>query len=177
MSGPIQVIPKGLLGLLQLKQQGSNPSELADVVASCINIEQYYWQQLVVDHFQLVGGAPSTNVPTASPGNKAFVTNPLNVPQGQLWYVLEYSLSCSLVAAETIRFAPLIIYDPALATPVQLGLDYTDVVTARARAAQCFVQKPFWAPAGSGIGFWVGDSLTAGNIVVTGSIRAVVIPI
>jgi len=177
MSGPIQVIPKGLLGLLQLKQQGNNPSELSNVVASCFDIRELYYQQLVQDQFSLVGGLPTENVNPAANGNHAFTTSPLLVPAGFMWLVLQYSIVCNLLAAETIKASCQLITDPALSTPVLLGDSYTDVVTARARTANWRASGPFYAPAGSSIGFVVHDVLTAATISCFGNIRAVAIPI
>lgn len=174
--GPIQTLPQGLLGLLQLKQQGSNPSQFVDAVQGTFELFDMYAQSRLLDVSGANAAAPSpkpaVNVNTA--GAKGFGANGLIVPQGQIWYVYQYTLQCSLLAAEYIRFAPVLYPAPGSLDIVTLGPDYNDVITARARFALVGNTAPFWATSGASLGFAVYDIVTGGNINVTANMRAAV---
>lgn len=177
--GPIQLIPPGLLGLLQLKQAGRNPSDLLETVQAVIEMRDWYFQSRTVDATTLIGGNPSINITV--PGNFAFTTNPALVPNGQWWYVTDFTVDALIAtAADSIRLAACWMPNNALA-PVQrylLGPDANDIVSARAnRHVMAKADHGIWLPPGSSLGVEVFDVLTAGNITVTAHVRAVVLPI
>ena len=175
MSGPIQTIPQGLLGLLQLKQAGRNPDQLSETVAPTVDMLTLWLNRQNVDlSINVIGGASTRNQPTATPGEFVFSVLPIVVPPGQTWWITDYTVKATLAAAETLVFAPAILgglfFNSMLAAPVN------DIITARARFVSCFARN-FWLLPGQGLGYFCFDSVTAGNIVVTGTIRGVVIPI
>jgi hypothetical protein len=181
-SGPIQTIPQGLLGLLQLKELGKNPSELLDQVQPSYDLFQQYIQRNLVGEQTLIGGPISTAaLVTANRGLQGFSLNGagvtfLNVPQNQIWYV--YQLSGDVL---TINPADTISYSMACLLPsgrfCALSPPYLDVQNARTRAGLSGVVTPFWASPGTGFAVWVYDILAATTITVLGTIRAVQIQI
>lgn len=186
MSGPIQNVPAGLLGLLQLKQSGRNPAELLETVAPIYEMRDQYMQSKQLDQIALFGDTCKTaNFPTTSPGFKIASVNGLGVvnctvPQGQTWYVEQMTgIASTPAAADSIRLATA-IQGPNLGTQTVFlltGSDFNDVVTARTRVIVCKSDRPFWAPAGWSFGFWVIDDATAGNWAVTLHMRATPMPL
>jgi hypothetical protein len=172
VSGPIQTLPLGLLGLLQLKSGGSNPSQLADTVSPTYDLGKFYENNQSLLCATLFGGTPALT--TNARGAPVFQVGGVNitVPQKELWYVQEWTISCNLLAAEYIRFAPWFTGPGALSN-LQMGPDYNDVVTARVRFASARIDRPFFAHAGCFFGCFVYDIITAGTITVSMEMRAV----
>lgn len=176
--GPINLIAPGLLGLLQLKQFGKNPDELAGVVQGTIELRDWYMQARIEDEVSLFGSTPQKLLATASPGLGIFTAGGVNctVPNNQAWYVYQLNVAANLLAAETIRFAPALQRAPT-GQQFQIGPDVADVVTVRARTISAEILAPFWVRQGDTFGVLTFDDLTAANITVSLFLRAVRIPI
>lgn len=176
MAGPIQVLPPGLLGFLQIKNAGRNPDNLLSDLQPSLNLLEWYLNARATDALNIFGGNGSVNA--AGSGALLSLTN-WTVPNNTWLYVFEFTVVCSLLAAESIRFAPMLLTFPGIAgqSQLQTGPDYNDVVTARARRATATSYGPFWAPPGSQFAVNVLDALTAGNIAVTGHLRATPLPV
>lgn len=93
-SRPIQSQPQGLLGFLQLKNLGQNPSELPDVLQPVLELRDWYLQT----NSEIVSG---TDAAIAAVG----VSNNLIVPQGEYWFVHDVGLLIQLAAGATWRGA------------------------------------------------------------------------
>ena len=100
-SRPIQTQPKGLLGFLQLKNQGQNPAELPDTLQSVLEMRDWYLQTSA----EIVGGTPILI-------NAAGTFDALTVPFGEWWFVHDVMVSYTMVAAATIAIAPAYRYGP-----------------------------------------------------------------
>lgn len=167
MPGPIQVIPPGLMGLLQLKTGGNLPSTLADVVAPVLELRDWYLTARRVDHNTLFGAIPQRVLATGNNGNFGFQLGGVNVqvPQNQIWYCEEMTINANLLAADYIRAAPTILTPGAGASFTGshlVGPDVNDVVTARARSVAGKADRGFWAFPGDIFGVQVFDILSAG---------------
>lgn len=84
-SGPIQLIPPGLLGLLQLKSpMGVNPLVLNNDVQPSLDMLQFYLRSVQEDTVEV-----SDAIVTGLGGSGAFLGGPvvLQVPANQWWYV------------------------------------------------------------------------------------------
>lgn len=83
---PIQLNPSGLLGLLQLKNNGRNPAVLSDVVQPGIDL---------MPHYLLTNGETtlSANVAVAAPGGAGPAVPDSIVPEGECWAVQLFSIS------------------------------------------------------------------------------------
>jgi len=169
MSGPIQTIPQGLLGLLQLKQTGRNPSELTDTVQSIVDLMPLWLKRNTSD-------ITSQSITRATNGT-GFVsyTTPIIVPPGFTWFVENYTLSCVISAADSGSFVP------ALKSPNGLSYSltesaYIDVVTAQNRVG-LIAAKNFWVGPGEELLVGVVRALAATTITITGSVKGIVVPI
>lgn len=176
--GPIQVIPPGLTGLLQLKQTGRVPSTLLEDVRGVIELRDWYLTARRVDVAGLVGGQPSRVTVTGQQGFAVFTTNPVTVPSGQLWYVEQATVVASGgLAADTIRFAFGIV-SPAPANAFQqVGPDVNDVVTGRTRFLSTKADRGFWAFPGDSFQTLAYDVVSAGGWTLAMAARVTICPI
>lgn len=163
MSGVIQTLPSGLLGLLQLKQQGQNPSPLREDVQPTTDLTQFWFQNQMRDLTLDFTGPHNTLVATGANGSKGFGT--IVVPNGELWYIENFSVNANLLAAETCRYA-LQFIDSVVGMQYFLTPDVADIITARTRSI-CVSTRNFWLSSGRILGIQVFDILTAGNITFT----------
>lgn len=180
MAGPIQTIPQGLLGLLQLKELGKNPPVLVDSVAPNLDLFQLYAQRLMNGEMGLFGGQMSTgNLVNGNHGFQQFFVSGAAciVPQSEMWWVYEYSADvATLAAADTLSGGVAILQQAS--RPLLVGPTYNDVITARVRS---WISSPitttFFAAPGATFGIYLTDILTGTNINVFGTLRAVRIPL
>lgn len=176
--GPIQVIPPGLMGLLQLKQQGRLPTDLADSVQPVLEMRDWYFTGRRVATTALFPGA----APLATfnvPGVQTFVPSAgglATVPNGQYWYVDTCAAYGTLAAAaDTVRYS-LVLLGSQGGDLVPLSVDYADAANARVRRVMARADKPFWAQPGDQFAIYCEDVNTATNIVLSLSLRAAVLP-
>lgn len=174
--GPIQVIPPGLTGLLQLKQFGKVPGELADVVAPVLELRDWYLTARRLDQVALFGGTPTRSIAAAGFAALQLAGVNAQVPQGQIWYVEQYGLNgTTALAGDVLSFAPGVT-NAALTSFFQTGPTDYDVVTARVRQRVCKSDRGFWAFPGDIFVVWAEDISTAG-ITVNMNLRATPCPI
>jgi hypothetical protein len=180
--GPIQIIPPGLLGLLQLKQLGRLPDKLSDLVAPVVELRDWYLTARRVDEFGLFGS--SANLLLAGPsfsGISGFTlaSGPIMaVPQNQIWWVEQFTIDVVLSgAADFIRFAPMIQSAAPSLTRQQTGPDVADVTTARTRVVSARSDRGFWAFPGDVFSAIVFDSANAAANTVHARLRATPCPI
>lgn len=180
--GPIQLIPPGLTGLLQLKQTGRLPSDLLGDVSPVLELRDWYMQSRQLQDFGLFGVIPATaTFASNTNGFKAFQVGgaAFLVPQGQVWYVEQMTVIAALAAADTIVMAPCIA-GPSLGANAEftlVGPFYTDVITTRTRVAVAKADRSFWAYAGQQLGVWTVDNLAATTTTVTLHMRATPMPL
>jgi len=171
--GPIQTIPKGLLSLLNLKQMGQNPGNLLGDVYPTLDLRDQYMQYLAVNQTALIGGVATMNLATASPGIRNFTTGNPVVPNGQTWYVFDYTVFGSLLPAETLSLVPIFQEPGTGGGEYAVGPPSVDVITARARGFCTKADKPFWLAPGTNLAIHVLDDLTAATITINACYRAV----
>lgn len=92
-SRPIQQIPGGLLGFLQLKNAGQNPSELPASLQAVLEMREWYWQSFA----QVAVG---TDAAIAAAG---FVDK-ITVPAGEYWAIHDVAVVATLAAASNGLF-------------------------------------------------------------------------
>ena len=181
MSGPIQTIPRGLLGWLQLKAGGSNPRDLADTVAGTIDLTQLYLYGVVQDEQSLFGAAPTTNaIATGGQGIQAFNIAAANVvvPNGQTWWIHQWTCGGNIAtAADSISFS-LAISNQQGTRPIAVSRAYFDTINARARRPEIGTDRPgFLMLPGDKFLVWIHDVLSAGGITLSMGLRATVMPL
>jgi hypothetical protein len=162
MSGPIQILPRGLLGWLQLKQQGTNPSQLADFVQPTLDLTPHYREQQA----QVLDQNSGISLTTGNVGFVAWSPLSIIVPPNETWWVTAYDIATStIVVADDTVFSCGIRYNtvgtirhglcPGMHAPSP-PLSSVAVVN-RLKRASC---NSFWAPPGSELGVEI-DALTA----------------
>jgi hypothetical protein len=178
--GPIQIIPPGLTGLLQLKQTGKLPNSLSQLVNPVVELRDWYLTARRVDEIALQLNASTFLATTGGQGFQAMTTPLMVVPQTQIWWVEEYTIDAVIAtAADTIRMCCtlLIQNNTGVVSHQQLGPDVADTVTARARVVSCRADRGFWAFPGDVFGATVFDVLSAGGINLRPRLRATPCPI
>jgi hypothetical protein len=95
-AGPIQVIPPGLLSLLELKSPAGRAPQLMPLdLQPQIDLLKWY---LIAKAAAVVPGGSMTVV-TANVGFNEFTTNPYIVPDNEWWYVHYFSVNTAVLAA------------------------------------------------------------------------------
>lgn len=167
--GPIQLIPPGLMGLLQLKQTGRLPGTLNDIVSGVLELREWYMMARRVNTLALFPGAsfPVINGITAPGVGVGFVPaggGNATVPNGQIWWVDNMTIQCTIsAAASSIRYSPAINRPGVVGGDViQVGYqDVADVVNAHAnRKIIVHNDRPFWAFPGDGFAANIHDVTT-----------------
>lgn len=92
---PIQAIPQGLLGFLQLKNAGKNPQELNSLLQSSLDLGEWMLQTAP----EIEAG---TNGAIAAAGFTAYQT----VPDGEWWFLHDVNATLGLAAAATAVAVP-----------------------------------------------------------------------
>lgn len=174
-SGPIQVIPAGFLGLLQLKNLGRLPDTLMGSVQPTVDMLEMWLRAT------LTAGLPSGTHALAGPafaGYTPFTGVAIIVPDSEWWYVESFSVRTDTIGAgETIQGLA-----PAIQWNVGGGVKYatlgplTALVTGTAAGTQAIsTSKPFWAPPGAQLGFWCESAV--GAFALTGDVYRAVLPV
>jgi len=161
MYGPIQQLPPGLLGFLQLKSQGQNPSLLADSYQP--SIEMLDWLLLASNETLQVGFAAGT-----IGGNLASstVNAVATVPNEEWWYVHRFSVGVAPVGATRISNVGLIMTLSAAGAAANFSLASNPVIGV-ADLVNVGAQG-FFAPPGAILG-WIANITNAGATNVAGS--------
>jgi len=150
-SGPIQSSPRGLLGLLQLKNVGQNPELLLDAVQPVLEMRELYISGLL----ELV--AVAATAAAVGPNNV------ISVPNNETWFIRTVCATTEVLgAAEAIRVQPAIAYGASLlTTPVG---DLQAAVTGERVRAHSDPAALLIAGPGDVIGFWVAALTGAVNV-------------
>jgi hypothetical protein len=173
-SGPIQVIPPGLLGLLNLKNSGRLPNILLDEVQPGIDLEPWWLRANL-----LLAGLSSDSLAIGTYNNFQPFTagaGAITVPQNQWWFVEWYSASFTTVNQAT--GIDLALRFQSLGTPQWTPLGAIDPEAAIINNARFnLVAKGFWAPPGSDIGYCVSSVAVGALAVSTLALRYTPCPI
>jgi len=163
MSRPIQIPPEGLIGLLQLKNQGQNPTDLLDSVQPTIDALPQY----------LVGQAEIvTGIAFSITAVQQWFAG-IDVPSSEVWFIHSLAFNLNLAAGEQVLAAPgflppgatfqqtLAPYAPPAATIMAPGAPNIIIIGA---------QPKFFVPPGTRFGLTVMDLSAAANIEVSSQI-------
>lgn len=176
--GPIQVIPPGLLGFLQLKTSGKNPEFLDDTISPTLDVTDWYFQASLLDFTQAVATAARA-LANGVTGIQLFSPNSIDVPQQENWWVEEYTIFAAVPAAtDTCQFSCMYRTPNVGSTnPYVLG-DPSPLLTGVAAAARINVARArqFFAPAGCSLGMFVLANETAATITYNGFVRFARLP-
>lgn len=178
-SGPLQVIPPGLLGFFNLKSLGQNPSMLDDLVSPTIELREWYMQAQMIDYVNATGLTMTKTRTTISP--VGFLTwdlvggvVPGLVPDNEWWWVENYTIYAQVpaVAGEGCTWSCAYISPSGGAIQVyQTGLERGHSATAaQATRPSCFARQ-FWVPPGATLGLNLMANTSAGGITYQGAVR------
>lgn len=151
--GPLQTIPPGLLGMLQLKNLGQAPQTLDDSVIPGIDLTEWY---MVQNRETLLG--------TRAPANNdqanfwAMTTNPLTVPDREFWYVWSATASIGFAVGDYTTSLSCVALVPGAGANawVLLGQPATTIIDPLA------TPQAFTAFAGGSVREWFGPGTQFG---------------
>jgi len=159
-SGPIQIIPPGLLGMLQLKSpMGVNPSVLNNDVQPSLDMAGW-WLRAQRETFLLAG--MSAVVAVGATAFAVWPTGPV-VPTNEWWYVHNASLRITTGAGTLTAGSRIAFQQSSVA-----GIFYPVGEQMRALAANDIAvatTEDFWVPPGSQIGYLLAGGAGA-NVTV-----------
>lgn len=188
-AGPIQTIPQGLLGLLQLKETGHNPDVLNQQVSPNLDIGLMYLERVMQTEAQLFGGVPQTTaIANAQHGFIQFQVAGVaaQIPNNETWFVVGVSAIILLPTLNTLAAGDTIVggvcWNISGTTSQYLFHPLVaDIVTARARS---WIPSPMtsvpgrWLPPGCQFSLYVADiSVAAGTYTFQLAMRAARVPI
>ena len=170
MPGRVQIIPTGLLGLFQIKNDGNMPSEVAQFYQP--TLEMLPWltglaQQVVVDSRTL-----------SAAGAFGFTTLPMQVPQGKCWLVKAFDVqNVATLATESVRFRALVL-DKIAGTVIRSGRLATTSLTDAAGIgiAHSVMDQPFIMLPGEIFGVGIEKIVTAATIQLTATAKVYEFP-
>ena len=169
-SGPIQVIPPGFLGLLNLKNLGRLPDTLQGTVQPTVDLEAWWLRATAQDQPQAAQTAVTTGASVVS-----FAT-PVVVPDDETWWVESVMLDTFIPAAAgnlVENVAPIIIYNRN--APLQYGFLAPAVSAAGSAAATTHNlqgARGFWMPPSSELAVYYGRVNVVTNVTFTQYLRA-----
>lgn len=163
MSGPIQRIPPGFLGFLQLKNFGKNPSELPDVLTPTLGMFDWYMQANAESRFSSWSLATNATGPVII---GSFANTNLLVPNTEIWFVIAANVGLqTLPAANDTCSLKLGYFDRNLGG--FFGAPGPDeqclLVGGTSDVRPFFRSHNFWVPPGGYISAWVEQATFAGG--------------
>lgn len=170
--GPIQVLPPGFLNLLQLKNTGQNPETFDSNVIPTFEMLDWYLRANALDYIKFAGVVPGVALTTGQVGERTFSPNAIFTPNREWWWVQEYTVVTSTLAAGDISD-----YQPCWISTRQ-GTQSTYCVGERVRVAGtaggtrgCVRASGFWIPPDCNLGFFVLENIAAVTTTYTAYLR------
>lgn len=173
MSGPIQVIPPGLLGMLQLKNFGKLPSEMPEVLQPVLELRDWMLQA----NSRVIG--PYTT--TWANNQTGFANFPtpslLIVPPSEWWYVHQLTVYVSLpLGTDSAQYWPGMALTNA-GQIISLGRSSTETVVAGPNRFLYTFTEPFFAPPSAQLGALIGQATTATTLAASATVRLTSLPV
>jgi len=173
-SGPIQQAPAGLLGLLQIKSPaGRNPEVMEGNVQPVVELGEW-WRQTLIERYT---GAMTRNMDDSTDvaGFYGWTPNNVLVPNNEWWYITNYSIIASALAA-----SDRIALQPAMRAPnttqhFALGNSVASEGSGGTGTAIISYAVNQWIPPGYELGFWMGRLV--GLVTVTAYLHRTVLRI
>jgi len=164
--GPIQLIPPGLLSLLQLKADGRSVSNLTDTCVPSLEMRDWWLRATA----QLWPSASTLNVAAGTSAAFSNFTTDVLVPAAQWWYVHDFSVLLNVPAAGTATNVRLVWAATSAGTiqfhPLADGMEQRGSLLTGA----CNVMagaRDFWLPPGGRLGIFVDVVTGAGGLNAT----------
>lgn len=154
--GPIQIVPPGLLGLLQLKADGRSVSKLGDACIPSLDMLGFWLRAKMEGTFSSSIDNPAAAIYQVF---RPFTTLPIVVPDGQWWYVHDYGVKFIAGAGVTATSCM-----PASSVGAAGTADYVPVsdlavdINANGKMLRA---GNFWLQPGARLGYYV-DTVAGG---------------
>lgn len=161
--GPIQTFASGLLGFLQLKNRGKNPTTLLDEVRPVMDLTPWY----MLGDIRTTTGA-LTAIATGSNIQQLF-----SGPVEENWYVHNISVWCPMGAGDQIDSAALTIIDPEVSAvhhPLPGGI-FNGPPAIGPNNGFFLAAGGFWLPSGQSLGLLAYSSLAGSTFGGTFQMR------
>lgn len=175
MSGPIQLIPPGLLGLFQLKTMGRNPSELGEQVIP--TLEMFKWYLMTNQREQLVQSAAGITTVGYDIILNSDTLSAMRVPPNQWWYVHSFDMLSDLIpAGQSLIFRLAWQNQGSSSSAVHYPGEIPVSVTGGGAGVIAFSHAAdFWLPPGSTLG--VSLTFASNPRTLTGSVQYTALPV
>lgn len=170
---PIQVLPPGLLGLLQIKNGGMNPQFMVENVQPTFELSEWYLRSKL----EISGSAATGAIGAGNAGVVAFTTNQvnLNVPANEWWWVTDYWVSATLTAGSSLAQFGIGAFMNGL--PGGFPLNGDQISVAALNAAYVRNRSPFWMPPSSQLAYYTMGAVLGAGISVGGTCRFTRVPV
>jgi len=173
--GPIQIVPPGLLGALNLKNVGRNPSELNSMIQPTLDLQEWL---LVQNQESLFASRPMVNgdISTFFPMTAG---DSMTIPDNEYWYVWNHTVTMGLGAAD---FNAGVLAAVAEVQGSIIGYcmhgNTAGPITAGATAKQMVAggMPRRWFGPGNRFGFGAGAVTVGGAVTATCSIQITRLP-
>src|SRR5512139_2592063 len=168
VSGPIQILPAGLLGFLQLKSPaGRNPEVLNGDVQPTFDVQRLYLNQQAIHATQ---GGYGLGAGSGS-GNLLFNSPAITVPLNEWWFCHYFTVQTSPLSAGDIfaGLTPMAYLDPN-APSARFHLLTQPVYGRPTGGFAVNACRDFWLPPGAGLGAYVDSYTVAAAESVVGDL-------
>jgi hypothetical protein len=154
-SGPIQVIPPGLLGLLQIKSpSGENPNLLNNDVQPVLDMLPWWLRANRIVSQVNAGRTLAINSINAF---TAFSPNAILVPESEWWYVHSFTVAFDCAGGGSATMMGPALQFNQVGTLRWRTLMPVVAALAAAGGALAMTAEDFWAPPGSQLGFYISE--------------------
>lgn len=157
--GPVQLVPPGLLGFLNLKSSGDNPHSILAEYRPAIEMRDWLLQARQEDI-----NFTNNVLVTGNLGTRLFLNNAPIVPQGEWWFVHNVAMFTGLLPAGDIIGGAIdwVVGNPANYAVHIVGNQQTFTGAAN-RVALWRSDRGFFMPPGAQLGLYVTDAVFAVN--------------
>lgn len=166
--GPIQTLPVGLTGLLNLKSHGRVPDELDSIVGPSVDILPFWLNSRI----EVLDSATYTKTVGPTGISVQSFTTAIQVPANEWWWVHDYAVEARFTAAagQSVDNFQAILWlnQNAPAAYAAVGNVVSGVSNAAGTAGLLSSGQGFWAHPGSILGFFVGNIVTAATVAFAG---------
>lgn len=169
---PIQLVPPGLLGLFQLKDNGRGIQSLPDVLQGVLELRDWYFQSRA----EISQGTHGITVAAGTRGWTSFSPGIIEVPPREWWWVHTYTIiTADIAAGDTVTFLPM--YIPQATGSLRfLALGPANKNMGGTANRPVVLAQNFFLPPGSILGFWIEQHGAVGNTSFTGHLRFTRLP-
>lgn len=169
MAGPVQIFPAGLLGLLQLKTLGRNPTDMVENYQPTWDVLEWLLASQSIEH------ATIGSIAITATGFQAFSPNNLQVPEGEWWWIHDLSVSVAAVVGGDAADVAVLWSNPVGVRRQHLLIDTIFCPADLSAWGSIRAGALRWLPPTAQIYLWV-QSFT-GNPIVNAYLRYTRLPI